>query len=247
MQYSVVIPVHNEQTAIGELLREIKLVMDQLSAEYEIIVVNDGSKDESANVLKNMQHELDFRLRVLASVDPQGQSAALLSGLRASRGQILITMDGDGQNNPSDIPRLLAMLNDWDMVVGVRNIRRDKWRKRVFSTFANRLRNWTTHSNVPDSGCGLKVFRRACVNAQLPFHGFHRFMTVLVELYGMRVGWIPVDHRSRHGGRSHYGILDRLLLSLLDGLSIAWLNLRRVKKLQVHVEASCPRSEEAFR
>lgn len=236
LPFSVVVPVHNEQEAIEELLFEIELVMDNTHAEYEIVVVNDGSSDRTGDILDGLKCKLHARMLILSSESSVGQSGALLSGFRAARGEVLITLDGDGQNDPRDIPKLLSLLSDSDMAVGTRNHRRDRWSKRLFSKVANWLRNQLTHSTVPDSGCGLKVFHRGCLNSLIPFCAFHRFFTVLVELHGGHVTSTPVAHRPRNGGRTHYGILDRLIPSLLDGLAIAWLMRRRISNVDAHTE-----------
>lgn len=227
MHLSIVIPVHNEAAAIESLVDELMHVLTQDTSDFEIICVDDGSTDGSGEWLE-MRSRADQHVKVLRCRERRGQSTALWIGFQAAQGEMIAMLDGDGQNDPRDIPRMLAELSEWYMVVGHRVNRRDAWRKRVFSRCANGLRNWLTGSKVPDSGCGLKVFRKACVASFIPFRGMHRYLPTFVEMAGGRVISMKVGHRARRSGRSHYGIVDRLLSPFLDCLALAWLRRRRI-------------------
>jgi dolichol-phosphate mannosyltransferase len=227
---SVVIPFHNEADSIDDLVNELLSIIPQIcdpsGIRWEIILVDDGSNDETLSILQSIGRE--ERIQIITLSPRLGQSAALWAGFRVATGDVIITMDGDGQNDPADIEKLLIAIEGCDMVVGNRRIRQDTLRKRLFSRFGNLLRNSLTGSQLPDSGCGLKVFRRSVMATILPFHGLHRFIPILIEISGGRVLAVDVHHRPRLAGKSKYGILDRLFLPLLDCLALAWLKRRRL-------------------
>jgi glycosyltransferase involved in cell wall biosynthesis len=157
-----------------------------------------------------------------------GQSAALWAGFSASRGQTIVTLDGDGQNDPADIPALVRELAAADLVIGCRRPRQDPLSKRLFAGMANAARNWLTGSRIPDSGCGLRAMRREVLACLVPFDGMHRFVPTLAEMAGLRVRSIDVRHRARRSGRSKYGILDRVAGPLLDCLMLRRLARRKL-------------------
>ncbi len=233
MKYSVVIPVYNEAGNIASLTRELAFVLSSLDDECEIVWVNDGSTD-------NSKHELEFECqrrkntRQIELSKRLGQSYALWKGICSASGSVIITMDGDGQNDPSDIPSMIAMLSDADMIVGNRSRRYDSFSKRVFSFFANQFRNLVTRSSIPDSGCGLKVFRRELVMRFPPFDGMHRFLTTLAEINGGRVASVIVRHRPRIRGKSKYSNVQRMIFPLLDCCMLAWLKHRQIPRLERH-------------
>mgnify|MGYP000288824160 CR=1 FL=1 len=225
---SVVVPVRNEQDNIVPLVREIRAAVAGM--DYEIIYVDDGSTDDTPQRLKQMQQECP-QLRVLRHAASCGQSTAVRSGVQAASGDWVATLDGDGQNDPADIPKLLAALQDGVQLVGGnrRHARRDSWIKRVSSIIANGVRSRMLHDSTPDTGCGLKLFRRD-VFLDLPyFDHMHRFLPALVQRRGGRVVSVPVNHRARERGSSNYGTLDRLLVGIVDLFGVLWL-LRRAKK-----------------
>lgn len=226
---SVVVPVRNEAGNIRPLLEEIRAALDG-GVMYEIIYIDDGSTDDTLLQLKAMQAELP-QLRVLRHARSCGQSTAVRSGVKAARGEWIATLDGDGQNDPADIPKLMAALEEGVHLVGGnrRHARRDSWIKRFSSIIANGIRSRLLHDNTPDTGCGLKLFRRD-VFLDLPyFDHMHRFLPALVQRCGGRVVSVPVHHRPRERGVSNYGTLDRLLVGIVDLAGMLWL-LRRAKR-----------------
>lgn len=225
---SIIIPAHNEAACLPDLLSELQMVLDQLPGESEILVVDDGSTDETPSILEHWAVR-EPRLRWFRMNGNFGQSAAFDAGFRAARGAVLVTLDADGQNPPSEIPRLLAALDGCDMVCGWRYGRRDHWTKHLASKFANTLRRWVLEDGIHDTGCSLKAFRREAVARIKLFHGLHRFLPALVQMEGFEVHEIRVAHRARHGGQSHYGILNRMLGPLIDLLAVRWMKRRSRK------------------
>jgi dolichol-phosphate mannosyltransferase len=222
---SVIIPAHNEAACLPALLAELQTVLDQLPGDSEILVIDDGSTDETPSVLEHWSVR-EPRLRWFRLNGNFGQSAAFDAGFRAARGDVLITLDADGQNPPSEIPLLLAALDGCDMVCGWRYGRQDHWTKYLASKFANTLRRWVLQDGIHDTGCSLKAFRREAVARIKLFHGLHRFLPVLVQMEGFQVQEIRVAHRARTGGKSHYGIFNRMLGPLIDMLAIRWMQSR---------------------
>lgn len=225
LRYSVIIPAHNEAESLPNLLSSVQAVMDDLDAPYEIIVVDDGSSDETPLILSFLQ-ELIPQLVSLRFDRNHGQSAAFDAGFRTSRGEILITLDADGQNPPQEIPALLQSLGRHDMVCGWRSNRQDHWSRRYASKFANTVRRWVLRDGIHDSGCSLKAFRKRTV-ARLPlFHGMHRFFPALVQIQGFSVTEVRVKHHSRTAGTSHYGVINRFWGPLCDLFMVRWMQLR---------------------
>ncbi|HWU82913.1 MAG TPA: glycosyltransferase family 2 protein [Methylophilaceae bacterium] len=229
---SVVVPVRNEEGNIEPLIAEIAAALSDV-VEHEIIYVDDGSTDTTAQVLRDAKTRYP-QLRVLHHAQSCGQSTAVRSGIKAARGDWIATLDGDGQNDPADIPKLIAALEGHVVLVGGnrRHARRDTWIKRVSSVIANGVRSRMLNDSTPDTGCGLKLIRRD-VFLELPyFDHMHRFLPALVLRSGGQIRSIPVNHRPRERGTSNYGTLDRLLVGIVDLFGVAWL-LRRAK--QPHV------------
>lgn len=233
MQISVVIPVHNEDKNILPLIEEISAVMKGINT-YEIIVVDDGSNDDTAQVSRQMLKRFES-LRVIRHEQSCGQSTAVRSGVKAAKYPVVATLDGDGQNDPSDIPRLYALLTQqskennrlW-MIAGWRNKRHDSAWKLFSSKFANTVRGALLGDNTPDTGCGLKVFVRDRF-LELPyFDHMHRFLPALIIRAGGQVLSEPVNHRARAQGYSKYGTLDRLWAGITDLAGVIWL-MRRAK------------------
>ena len=232
-ELSVVVPVHNEAANLAALLAEIRSALDGL-AEYEVVCVDDGSDDETPNLLATLGAEFP-RLRVVRHRAPAGQSAAMAHGVRAARGTWVATLDGDGQNDPADIPRLLAFVRgpdappDLRLLVGERSRREDPWIKRFAGRVANAIRARVLGDGTPDSGSGLKLFRRDCFLALPHFDHMHRFLPALFLRGGWRVASVPVNHRPRRHGRSHYGVLDRLWAGIPDLVGVLWLQHRPMR------------------
>lgn len=223
-EISVVFPVFDEEANLAALLDEIERALED-GPSYEIVAVDDGSTDASLALLRARAAD-DPRLRVLASPRRSGQSAALTAGFRATRANVVVALDADLQNDPADIPRLLAALPGHDVVSGVRRRRRDTWVRRIASRVANGVRRRVLDDGVRDVGCSLKAYRRRFLTGLPAFDGVHRFLPALVRLQGGRVCEIEVSHRPRLHGRSKYGIADRLGRGIVDLLGVVWLRRR---------------------
>lgn len=237
---SVIVPVRDEEASIPKLAEEISEAMGRTGKRWECIWVDDGSTDGTRAALaavasKHPQHrflELDGQF---------GQSAALSAGFERARGSIVATLDGDGQNDPADIPRLLERLErgDVDMVNGVRQKRRDSFLRRLSSRIGNGFRNWVTGERVSDVGCSLRVFRKWCVEGIVVFRGMHRFLPTLARMQGARIAELPVNHRPRTVGRTKYGIGNRLWVGIADTLAVRWMQ-RRLVRPKIRGEARRP-------
>jgi len=227
---SVVAPAYNEADNLEPLVREIVEAVAPLGKRYEIILVDDGSTDGSPEVLRSLMREVPA-LRVLALERNSGQTAALDAGLRAARGTFVATLDADRQNDPAEIPRLLAMLeaDECDMATGWRARRNDPWLRRVSTKIANGVRNRLTREKIHDSACGLKVLRRECITGLKLFNGMHRFLPTLVKLEGWRVVEVPVHHRPRAAGTAKYGVWNRVFKALRDCLAVRWMQRRMIR------------------
>jgi dolichol-phosphate mannosyltransferase len=227
-EISVVVPVRDEAENIESLVAEIVAALG--GRDFEIVYVDDGSTDATPQKLAaaRARHAM---LRVLRHRRSAGQSAGLLTGIRAARGAWVATLDGDGQNDPADIPRLLARALENDrptLVAGLRAKRRDSSLKRVSSRLANAVRGWALGDRTPDTGCGLKLFRRETFLALPSFDHMHRFLPALVQRAGGTVVNLPVNHRPRAGGRSKYGVMNRLWVGIVDLFGVMWLQRRRL-------------------
>jgi dolichol-phosphate mannosyltransferase len=221
-EVSVVVPLYNEEQSVAMLQRELADALTGL--DYEIIFVDDGSQDETvARIAPNL------RTRVLHFEKNAGQSAAIFAGLQAVRSEIAVLIDGDLQNDPADIPRLLAEISRGaDLVCGYRARRKDTLLKRITSRVANFVRSRFTRDGVRDTGCTLKAIRRDCIGALVPFKGMHRFIPALVKGAGYRLVEIPVNHRPRRFGQSKYGLGNRALRATIDMFGVRWLLSRRL-------------------
>ncbi len=230
MELSVVIPVRNEADNILPLVSEIRAALDG-RADYEIVYVDDGSRDATAERLAEAARA-GPRLRVIRHRASCGQSSAILSGVRAARAPWIATLDGDGQNDPADIPRLLAVLRDpaqtpnLQLIAGYRRRRRDSWLKRLSSRIANGVRARLLRDRTPDTGCGLKLIARAAFLALPHFDHMHRFLPALIQRNGGATVSVEVHHRPRVRGRSNYGLHNRLWVGIVDLLGVMWLQRR---------------------
>lgn len=233
IKFSIVIPVHNEAGNIPGLLLEIgRLIGDK--ENWEVLVVDDASDDDTLKLLKEIGLGSPW-LRVLSHEKRAGQSMALLSGIRYAKGEIIITMDGDGQNDPVDMFSLLSVYqrneSPFCLVVGRRSKRKDTWIKRISSKIANGVRSRLLKDNTPDTGCGLKAFKRSDFLCLPWFDHMHRFLPALFKAMGGKVISVDVSHRPREKGRSHYGTIDRLWAGIWDLIGVYWL-LRRIKRVK---------------
>lgn len=228
---SIVLPVHNEQGNILPLAAQLDAVRHALGLHgpIECLFVDDGSTDQSRQeMIKAREQYPQLGIRVLALNRNWGLTAAVDAGIRAARGGLMATMDTDLQNDPTDLPLLLARLDEADVVIGVRARRRDSWVKRASSRIANGIRNWATSEDIVDTGCSLKVYRREFLDRVKLFTGLHRFLPTLLKLEGARVVQVPVNHRPRVHGRAKYHLWNRLLGPLLDLLAVRWMQSRHL-------------------
>ena len=220
---SVVIPLYNEEDNVAPLCEEIAQALS--GHNYEIVLVDDKSSDQTLSRIPVQPH-----IRVIKFSKNTGQSGAMYSGIQAAQGDVLILMDGDRQNDPADIPKLLARLEQgFDLVCGYRASRKDTLSKRLTSRFANAIRSRFTRDGVRDTGCTLKVMRRECREALLPFNGMHRFIPALIKGMGFRITELPVHHRPRVAGVSKYGFGNRALRATTDMFAVRWLLSRQIQ------------------
>jgi dolichol-phosphate mannosyltransferase len=219
---SVIVPLFNEEENISILQSELRAALDGL--DYEIVFVDDGSLDCTVERIETAPNVLLIRFE-----KNTGQSAAIYAGLQAARGANAVLIDGDLQNDPADIPRLLAeVARGADLVCGYRINRQDTLVKRLTSRIANAVRSRFTKDGVRDTGCTLKAIRRECISALIPFKGMHRFIPALIKDAGYRLVEIPVNHRPRRFGQSKYGLGNRALRATIDMFGVRWLLSRRL-------------------
>jgi dolichol-phosphate mannosyltransferase len=226
---SLVIPVYNEEENLPILHGEIRQAMEGVGRPYEVIYVDDGSSDGSPAILAGLAGQ-DPHVRVLRQRRNSGQSAALDAGFRFARGEIVVTLDADLQNDPADIPRLLERIGDFDVVSGVRARRQDSWVRRISSRIANGIRNRVTHESVTDVGCTLRAARAEYLRRIPVFNGMHRFLPTLLRMEGARVTEVPVNHRPRLHGQPKYNIRNRIWRALMDLFGVRWLQTRWVDR-----------------
>ena len=229
MDLSVVIPVKNEADNIAPLVDEICAALDDL-VEYEILYIDDGSNDATASEILRLASTIP-RVRLLRHTRNCGQSAAIRTGVRAARAAWVVTLDGDGQNDPADIRVLWRLSREASeqpplLITGYREQRRDSWSKRWASCVANAIRRRLLEDHTPDAGCGLKLFPRALFLDLPYFDHMHRFLPALVLREGGAVRSVPVNHRPRRRGISKYGVFDRLGVGIIDLLGVMWLQRR---------------------
>ena len=219
---SVVVPLFNEEENMSILQSELRAAL--AGVDHEIIFVDDGSIDRTAERVEKAAN-----VRLIRFAKNAGQSAAIYAGLLVANGAVAILIDGDLQNDPADIPRLLAEISRGaDLVCGYRQGRKDTLVKRLTSRIANAVRSRFTKDGVRDTGCTLKAMRRECVSALVPFKGMHRFIPALIKAAGYRLVEIPVAHRPRRFGQSKYGLGNRALRATIDMFGVRWLLLRRL-------------------
>jgi len=226
---SLVAPAHNEAENVEALVREAAEVASAAASgrPWELIIADDASTDGTPDALRRAMRACP-RLRVVALKKRGGQTAALAAALRAARGRFVATLDADLQNDPHDIPRLLELVagGACDFANGWRRQRRDTRLRRISTRIANGVRNRLTHETIRDSACGLRVFRRECIEQVKFFNGMHRFLPTLVRMEGYRVLEVPVRHRPRAAGRAKYGVWNRVFRALRDAFAVRWMQSR---------------------
>jgi len=238
-ELSVVVPVCNEAENVGPLAREIAQALN--GRAFEILFVDDGSTDGTAHAVLAARDCGIPQIRLLRHSRRSGQSAAISTGVRHARAEWIATLDGDGQNDPADLPKLLAARLDEkntgvDLFAGHRATRRDTWFRRMQSRIANRIRSGLLGDGTPDTGCGIKLMRRETYLSLPHFDHMHRFLPALYQRAGAGVISVPVHHRPRARGISKYGMFDRLWVGIADLLGVMWLKRRYKPGLTVHEE-----------
>jgi glycosyltransferase involved in cell wall biosynthesis len=225
---SLVIPAYNEQENVEALLGRVGAALAQTGRAFEVVIVDDGSTDQTPRLLGEAMLKHDW-LRVLRLVGNHGQSAAFDAGFKAARGQVIATIDADLQNDPEEIPRLLPLLEGYDMIAGWRQKRNDTWVRRMQSKIANKIRNWISQESIIDSACSLKLYRRHCVDGLQLYKGMHRFMPTLVKMRGYTVREEPVKHSQRFAGTAKYGLRNRAWRAFVDLLAVRWMKNRYIR------------------
>jgi len=243
---AVVVPVHNEEDNIQPLVSEIRQALEPVAA-FETIYVDDGSTDRTVSVLRELA-ATDTALRVVVHQVRYGQSAAVTTGVLHARAPLIATLDGDGQNDPADIP---ALMDEWGtnpnngclLIAGHRLRRKDSGIKRIASRVANNVRAFFLKDDTPDTGCGLKVFAKSAFLDLPRFDHMHRYLPALFIRAGGRVVSVPVNHRPRERGTSKYGVIDRLVVGVHDVIGVGWL-LRRGNRPLVDAGRSIRHQQE---
>ncbi len=226
---SLVIPIYNEEENITPLLAELVPILEKLKRNFEVICINDASTDDSLEALEDLQENYP-QLRVVPHNVNCGESAATATGFQRAQGKFIVTMDGDLQNDPADIPALLDLIERKNLaaVCGVRRKREDDWVKRLSSRTANMVRNIITGDQIADAGCTFRALRREALREVPVFNGMHRFLPTILRFQGYQVDEILVNHRPRTMGISKYGVGNRLLRGLIDCIAMRWWQKRCV-------------------
>ena len=228
LELSFVIPCYNEEGNLLALIAAVREAAEPLRLPYEVVITDDCSKDRTWELLKHLA-ATDPRIRAQRFAANCGQSAALWAGMQAARGRIIVTLDADLQNDPGDLPKLLAALEKFDCACGSRVAARrqsDGFIRVASSRIANGVRNLVSNENISDAGCCYRAFKRECIANLKFFKGMHRFMPTLFKIEGFTVTEIPIAANHRHAGRSHYGIWNRLFATFYDLLAVRWMKKR---------------------
>lgn len=225
IHYSIVIPLKNEEHNIADLVQELEPVMQQIGQAWELICIDDGSTDQTRAILKQLAMQKTY-MRLIFFDRNYGQSSAFDAGFKAAKGEFVITLDGDRQNDPADIPKLIQEIPQCDLVCGIRLKRKDSWSKRITSKLANFVRNRLCQDGVQDTGCSLKIYRASCLKQIKMYHGMHRFLPALFKIEGFRIKETPVNHRERIKGKSNYNFFNRSLNTIADLWAVRWMRKR---------------------
>jgi glycosyltransferase involved in cell wall biosynthesis len=225
---SVVIPAYNEVESLRPLTSEVLDTMRGIGQEFEVLYVDDGSRDGTRDLLRKLSDEYP-EVRFVGFKHNRGQTAAMTAGFKHAKGDIVVTLDADMQNDPRDIPRLLEKVGEYDVVCGWRRKRRDNVVRRISSRVANFVRNWLSDEEIIDVGCSLKAYKKECLEELNLFEGMHRFLPTLVKMAGYTVVEVPVNHRERKLGTSKYNIRNRIVKAFLDLLAVRWMKKRYIR------------------
>lgn len=228
MEYSIVVPLKNEEENIVELICEIEPVMEGLGQPWELICVDDGSTDGTLEVLKKLKASKEY-LRILAFNENYGQTSGFDAGFKAARGKFVITLDGDRQNDPQDIPKLITYSAHYDLVAGWRAERKDPLSKKITSKLANFIRSRLCADGIHDTGCSLKLYRKSALDQIKLYHGMHRFLPALFKIEGFKIIEVPVNHRERVKGKTKYNFFNRSFNTIADLFAVRWMYTRKLK------------------
>lgn len=228
---SIIVPVYNEAENILPMAREVAAAMDKQPLSYELVFVDDASTDATPEQI-GVTRKQDRRVRGLRHERNSGQSAAVWTGIQATSGRIIATLDGDLQNDPADLPRMLAELSNADFICGKRLKRNDTFVRRISSQIARWFRTRALKADFQDTGCAIRVFKREAIEGILPFNGLHRFLPILVHANGSRTLEVPVNHRPRVAGVSKYGVWNRIWRGIYDLIGVGWYIKRRLKPVR---------------
>lgn len=223
--YSIVIPLKNEQDNVEPLTLEVLSVMTD---PFELIYVNDGSTDRTLEVLHELKEKYS-QIRILSLDKNHGQSSAFDAGFREAQGEFVITLDGDRQNDPNDIPKLIALKEEFDLVCGIRKKRKDTLMKRFISFYANKIRNAVCQDGIIDTGCSLKLYRKTSLERIKLFQGMHRFLPALFLFEGFKITQVEVNHRPRVAGKSNYNLFNRSFNTIADLFAVYWMRKRSLR------------------
>lgn len=226
-EISVVIPVYNEEENVPILVSELEEALKGLGKAYEILFVDDGSRDRSRDRILEARKN-NPNIRIISFEENAGQTAAMDAGFRASRGDVIVTLDADLQNSPADIPLLLEKIPEYDIVCGWRAERQDPWVRRISSRIANAVRNALSQEEIRDIACSLKAYKRECFDKIKLYNGMHRFLPTLFKMEGFRAVEVRVRHFPRRFGTPKYNIRNRIVRSFVDLLAVRWMKKRRL-------------------
>jgi dolichol-phosphate mannosyltransferase len=229
---SIIVPVYNEADNILPLAQEVAAALAHSPLSFELVFVDDSSTDDTWQKIQQARQK-DPRVRGIRHARNSGQSAGLWTGICQTTAPIIATLDGDMQNDPADLPRLLAELVNHDFVCGWRTNRQDTWLRRISSRIARRARRWVLKADFADTGCALRVFKRSVLEGLFPFNGMHRFLPILVANNGAKTLEMPVNHRPRFAGVSKYGVWNRLGRGVFDLMGVHWYQKRRLRKVSL--------------
>lgn len=227
LKYSVVVPLKNEEDNIRDLVQELEPIMQSLQNPWELICVEDGSTDNTLAILKELAQNKPY-IKIVAFNKNYGQSSAFDAGFKLAQGEFVITLDGDRQNDPADIPAMLQAIGNGDMVCGFRQKRRDSVVKKITSRLANFVRSRVCEDGVQDTGCSLKVYRTESLRKIKMYQGMHRFLPALFKIEGFSIKEIPVNHRERTKGQTKYNFLNRSFNTIADMLAVRWMKKRHL-------------------
>jgi dolichol-phosphate mannosyltransferase len=232
LDLSIVVPVYNEADNILPLAQETAAALVNSPLAFELVFVDDCSTDDTWQKIQQARQK-DQRVRGVRHSRNSGQSAALWTGICQTAAPVIATLDGDMQNDPADLPKLLNELANYDFVCGWRKNRQDTWVRRISSRIARGARRWVLKADFADTGCALRVFKRTVIEGVLPFNGMHRFLPILAANNGAKALEIPVNHRPRFAGVSKYGVWNRLGRGVFDLIGVSWYQKRRLRKVPI--------------